>query len=152
MSFPASITLPRRAIPSAPMSFPVSIKGVVLRAGRVLLLHNDRGEWELPGGRLEVGETPEQCVAREVAEETGWRVTTGPILDCWLYDIAQVDRHVVVVTYGTTLDPGQDDLAPVVSSEHGQAGLFTPAAVADLPIPAGYRRSIATWYARTRPH
>jgi hypothetical protein len=47
------------------MTFPVSIKGVVLRAGRVLLLRNDRDVWELPGGRPEVGETPEQCVVRE---------------------------------------------------------------------------------------
>jgi 8-oxo-dGTP pyrophosphatase MutT (NUDIX family) len=130
------------------MTFPVSVKGVVLRGGRVLLLRNDRGEWELPGGRLEVGETPEQCVAREIAEETGWRVTTGPILDSWLYHLAAVDRHVFVVTYGATLDPGQDDLTPVPSAEHRQVGLFTGADVDDLPIPAGYRRSIAAWYAQ----
>ena len=30
---------------------PVSVKGVLLIAGRVLLLRNDRDEWELPGGR-----------------------------------------------------------------------------------------------------
>jgi ADP-ribose pyrophosphatase YjhB (NUDIX family) len=56
-------------------AYPVSVKGVVVRDGRVLLLHNERGEWELPGGRLEIGETPEQCVVREIAEETGWAVT-----------------------------------------------------------------------------
>jgi 8-oxo-dGTP pyrophosphatase MutT (NUDIX family) len=133
------------------MTFPVSIKGVVLRAGRVLLLRNDRGEWELPGGRLEVGETPEDCVAREIAEETGWQVTTGQILDCWVYHVAQVGRHVVVVTYGATLDPGQDELAPALSAEHAQVGLFSPAEVDDLPLPAGYRRSIAAWHARTGP-
>jgi 8-oxo-dGTP pyrophosphatase MutT (NUDIX family) len=130
------------------MTFPVSIKGVVLHAGRVLLLRNDRDEWELPGGRLEIGETPEECVAREIAEETGWKVTTGPILDCWLYHIPQVDRHVVVVTYGCTLDHGQDELTPVVSAEHGEVGLFTLAELDQLPMPAGYRRSVAGWYAR----
>lgn len=33
--------------------YPVSIKGVVVRDGRVLLLKNERDEWELPGGRIE---------------------------------------------------------------------------------------------------
>jgi ADP-ribose pyrophosphatase YjhB (NUDIX family) len=49
-------------------AYPVSVKGVTARDGRILLLRNDRGEWELPGGRLETGETPEQCVVREIAD------------------------------------------------------------------------------------
>jgi ADP-ribose pyrophosphatase YjhB (NUDIX family) len=46
-----------------PLTFPISIKGVVLRDERVLLLKNERQEWELPGGRIEIGETPEECVS-----------------------------------------------------------------------------------------
>jgi 8-oxo-dGTP pyrophosphatase MutT (NUDIX family) len=75
-----------------PASYQVPVKGVVVRGGRVLLLCNERQEWELPGGRLEPGETPPQCVAREIAEETGWVVDTGPILDSWMYFIDQVQR------------------------------------------------------------
>jgi hypothetical protein len=37
------------------MTFPVSIKGVVIHANKVLLLKNTRDEWELPGGQLEIG-------------------------------------------------------------------------------------------------
>jgi 8-oxo-dGTP pyrophosphatase MutT (NUDIX family) len=130
-----------------PPSYPVSVKGVVVQAGRVLLLHNDRDEWELPGGRLELDETPEQCVAREIAEETGWRVRTGPILDSWLYHIDQVDRRVFIVTYGCALAGGQDDLAPVLSHEHKRVEMFGRHDVADLPMPQGYKRSVAAWYA-----
>jgi 8-oxo-dGTP pyrophosphatase MutT (NUDIX family) len=55
----------------ATMNFPVSIKGVLVEAGRVVLLENERDEWELPGGRLEPGEAPETCLVREFAEELG---------------------------------------------------------------------------------
>ena len=54
-----------------PQAVPVSIKGVIVRDRRVLLLKNERDEWELPGGRIEPGETPEECLAREITEETG---------------------------------------------------------------------------------
>ena len=46
--------------------FPVSVKGVVMRDAQVVLLHNERHEWELPGGKLEPDESPEQCVVREI--------------------------------------------------------------------------------------
>ncbi len=47
--------------------FPVSVKGVAVQAGQVLLLENERGEWELPGGKLELGEEPTACVVREIS-------------------------------------------------------------------------------------
>jgi GNAT superfamily N-acetyltransferase len=43
--------------------FPVSVKGVLFESGRVVLLENERREWELPGGRLETGEDPATCLA-----------------------------------------------------------------------------------------
>jgi 8-oxo-dGTP diphosphatase len=51
----------------------VSVAGVVVREdGRVLTIQRrDNGRWEAPGGVLELGETFEDGVRREVAEETG---------------------------------------------------------------------------------
>jgi 8-oxo-dGTP pyrophosphatase MutT (NUDIX family) len=83
-------------------TFPVSVKGVTVQAGKVLLLENERAEWELPGGKLELGEDPADCVVREISEEAGWKVTAGPLLDCWQYHISQ-GRDVVIVTYGCHL-------------------------------------------------
>jgi 8-oxo-dGTP pyrophosphatase MutT (NUDIX family) len=125
-------------------AFPVSVKGVVVLDGAVLLLENERGEWELPGGKLELGEDPPDCVAREISEETGWQVTAGPLLDCWQYHIGQ-DRDVVIVTYACHLLSAGP---PVVSSEHKRAGLFGPAEVPQLAMPDGYKRSITAWFAR----
>ncbi|MFJ3687332.1 NUDIX hydrolase [[Kitasatospora] papulosa] len=54
----------------------VSVAGVVVREdGRLLAIRRaDNGTWELPGGVLELDETPEAGVQREVLEETGIHV------------------------------------------------------------------------------
>ena len=126
-----------------PQLFPVSVKGVAVQAGRVLLLENERSEWELPGGKLELGENPADCVAREVAEESGWDVT-GSLLDCWQYHISE-GRDVLIVTYGCHVTSAAP---PAVSAEHRRAGLFTAAEVPGLRMPDGYKRSVAAWFAR----
>uniref|UniRef100_UPI003F499C63 NUDIX hydrolase n=1 Tax=Amycolatopsis sp. CA-096443 TaxID=3239919 RepID=UPI003F499C63 len=127
--------------------YPVSIKGVLVRDGRVLLARNDRDEWELPGGRIEPGETPEECVAREIAEETGLRVAVAGILDSWVYHIAVADKNVFIVTYGCATDMDQ---APVLSHEHNRVAEFAEHEVPGLTMPAGYKRSIAAWFQRLR--
>lgn len=48
------------------------------------LLRNERDEWELPGGKPDVGETPEDGVRREVAEELGLTITEVDIIDSWV--------------------------------------------------------------------
>lgn len=125
-------------------AFPVSVKGVAIQDGKVLLLENERNEWELPGGKLERREDPPGCVVREVGEETGWRVTAGPLLDCWQYHIRE-GIDVVIVTYGCHV---LSAVPPVLSNEHKRIGLFAPSEVPDLVMPDGYKRSVSTWFAR----
>ena len=89
-------------------------------------------------------------MAREVTEETGWQVSTGPLLDVWMYDIVRAGRHVFIVTYGCHLPAGAHTPDPVLSCEHQQVGEFTEAEVPALVMPQGYKDSIATWYAALR--
>jgi len=129
-----------------PAVFPVSVKAVIVRRGKVLLLRNERDEWELPGGKLELGEDPPERLRQEIAEECGWEAKIGPILDAWQYHIRD-GIDVLIVTSGaevTTDDP------PVLSDEHKQLGLFAEDEAAGLRMPDGYKRSIADWYARLR--
>jgi 8-oxo-dGTP pyrophosphatase MutT (NUDIX family) len=133
-----------RSMSHQPQLFPVSVKGVVIRDGRVLLLRNERDEWELPGGKLDLREEPVDCVAREIAEEVGWQVNPGPLLDAWQYHIRD-EADVLVITYGCHANGDAD---PVLSHEHRQVGMFTEAEAATLPMPDRYKESIAIWYAR----
>jgi mutator protein MutT len=83
--------------------FKVSIKGVLTAPdGRVVLLQNERDEWELPGGQIEVGETPAECLAREIQEELCLQVEVGQLLDTYPFEVTP-GRHVFIVTYGCAL-------------------------------------------------
>ena len=51
--------------------FQISIKGLIFKDKKVLLLRERKGTWDLPGGRLQHGENFEQTLKRECEEEIG---------------------------------------------------------------------------------
>ena len=71
-----------REYPERPV---VGIGGVIIDGGRALLIRRGseplRGEWSIPGGTLELGETLEQGVARELLEETGMGVRVLELIE-----------------------------------------------------------------------
>jgi 8-oxo-dGTP diphosphatase len=80
--------------------------GLAVETGVVLVKRRFEplaGCWSLPGGGLEVGETLEAGVAREVAEETGLTVEVGPVLEVFdriLPDGAgRIQYHFVLIDY-----------------------------------------------------
>ena len=107
------------------------------------MLENERRQWELPGGRLEPGEDPPACLIREVKEELGVEVIIDKILDSWVYEVLP-GRQVLIVTYGVRNGDYRDMR---VSDEHRRFGLFTLGELEQLPMAAGYRRSVREWAA-----
>jgi mutator protein MutT len=132
------VPCPPEALDGARLSLPISIKGILWRADRVCLLHNERDEWELPGGKLEPGETPATCLVREMEEELGLRTTVGPLVAAWVYDISP-DVAVFVVAY---LCDATDDSEARVSGEHSELGWFSSVDLDGLSLPDGYRQAI----------
>ena len=120
--------------------YPVSVKGVLIWEGKVVLLKNRRNEWELPGGKLDPGESPEICVKREIKEELALDVEVLQILDSWVYNILGKVEVLIVTYYCTCLSEKAQN--PKISHEHKELGLFAPENIPGLNMPEGYKRSI----------
>ena len=74
---------------------------MVVRDGHVLLGKrlgaHGAGEYAWPGGHLEFGESIEQCIAREIEEETG--LSVRPVRPLSLSNVLKYERHYVDIQY-----------------------------------------------------
>jgi 8-oxo-dGTP diphosphatase len=108
----------KREYPESPL---VGVGAVIVDDHRVLLIRRGQppllGEWSLPGGVLECGETLREAVAREAREETGLVVETGEMLGVYERvirgDEGRVRYHYVLIDFlcravGGDLKAGSD--------------------------------------------
>lgn len=105
----------------------VTEPAAMARAGVVLIRRRFpplAGEWSLPGGAVELGETLDAAIAREVLEETGLAVEIGPVIEVFdrilRDDGERVQYHFVLIDYlcravGGRLAAGSDVSEAVVA-------------------------------------
>jgi 8-oxo-dGTP diphosphatase len=114
----------------------VGIGGIIVHEGRVVLVKRRfeplAGQWSIPGGAVETGETLEACLIREMAEETGFIVEVGPVvevLDRITHDDdGRVLYHFVLIDYlcwpvGGELRAGSD-VAEAVLAEPSELAQY----------------------------
>ncbi len=94
----------KRLYPDQPV---VGIGAVIIKEGKIALIKRgnepSRGKWTIPGGLVELGESPEQAVVRETKEETGLDVDRPSLIDVVsnvdLDEKGKVKYHYVIIDY-----------------------------------------------------
>jgi mutator protein MutT len=133
----------KREYPDRPV---VGVGGVVIREGRALLIRRGseplKGQWSIPGGTLELGETIAEGIVRELREETGLDVRVLELIEVFERifpgppaDDARPQYHFVILDYlcaapNGTPHPGSDvtDVALAAEDELEGYGLTPTAA------------------------
>lgn len=123
----------------------------MIQDGRVLLIRRGKeplkGRWVVPGGTLELGETLEEALVREMAEETGLRVAVGEALT--VFDRVEsnegvVRYHYVIVDYLCTYVSGE----AVAASDAEALAWAAPEDLAAYDMPAKALEVVLDAFAR----
>ena len=132
----------KRDYPDRPI---LGVGAVIIHEGRALIVQRAyeprRGEWTVPGGVLEIGETLRAGTEREVLEETGLVVTAGDVIDVfesiWPDANGTTEFHYVLVDFMCELVSGElkpaTDVADarwITPDELGTSNLIGKTAVA----------------------
>jgi 8-oxo-dGTP diphosphatase len=126
----------QREYPERPI---IGVGAIIVKDGKVVLVKRGKpplaGQWSVPGGVLEVGETLREGIVREVLEETGLKVEPLDLLgvfDRLMKDEkGQVMYHYVLVDFLCQAVGGELQAA----SDVDDARWHTPEEVAALPLP-----------------
>ncbi len=133
-----------RTYPTRPY---LAVSAAIFRAGRVLIVRRARppaqGLYTLPGGGVELGETLEEAVAREVREETGLEVEPVALAgyrQAIVRDGAgKIERHFVILPFAARYLSGE----VVLNEELTEAHWLEPTALAGLTTTEGLAQIVA---------
>ncbi len=125
----------------------VAQKAIIVRDGKILLTRDPRTPeyWELPGGRLNIDESPEEGLVRELREELGITVSIGEVafLKQFLQGTEEAKRALVIV-YSATV-PADAELT-VDPKEICEVGWFSQQDIASLKLFPEYKEALEKFF------
>jgi ADP-ribose pyrophosphatase YjhB (NUDIX family) len=135
-STPAQAEPLQRQYPQQPL---VGVGAIIIADGRVALIKRGKapllGEWSIPGGMLELGETLRQGAEREAFEETGLIVRATELLGVFERIVPDAEQrtsyHYVLIDFLCEIVSGQ----MLAGGDASDARWFTPEEVSALPLP-----------------
>jgi 8-oxo-dGTP diphosphatase len=118
---------------AASATFRIGVYAIILGEGTVLLAHRrDIDWWNLPGGGMEIGETVEEAMCREVREETGLEVEVERLVGVY----SKPQKQEVVLTFRCRIIGGE-----LTSTEESrECRFFTPDALPVNTLPKHRQR------------
>lgn len=125
-------------------SVPVSVKGILFEGNSIWLRKNERNEWELPGGKMDDGEQPEETVIRELREELGFGAEVEKLIYAWIYRIESSDESngVLVLIYLCKLIKKVGKFETEGEAGKAEFRKFSRTEVENLNIPQFYKDAI----------
>ena len=142
-----------RSYPERPY---LAVSAAIVRDGKILVVRRARapahGLYSLPGGVVEVGETLEEAVTREVREETG--MTIEPVALAGFREAivrdadSRVERHFIILCFAARWRAGE----VLLNEELDEARWLEPAELATLPTTAGLAQIVAEAFDRLAAH
>jgi 8-oxo-dGTP diphosphatase len=114
----------------------VCVGAIVVERDHLLMIRRGRGaaagEWSIPGGRVEFGESLASAVVREVAEETGLEV----VVDHYVGWVERIDdeHHFVIHDFAVSV---LDDVEPVAGDDAAEAAWVPFEEITDLHVVDG---------------
>ncbi len=113
---------------SSKAQFRIGVFGVIIQDGKVLLgRRRDIDWWNLPGGGMELGETVDEALRREVLEETGLQVRVGRLVGVY----SKPQKQEVVLTFLCHVEGG----ALTETEETVESRYFAPDALPPNTLP-----------------
>ncbi|MCX5848636.1 MAG: NUDIX hydrolase [Deltaproteobacteria bacterium] len=128
----------QKSVNSYPVAPRVGVGAITIKDGKVLLVKRgiepSKGLWAIPGGTLKLGETLQECAAREILEETGITIKVG---DCvYVFDFIERDDkrkikfHFVIVDFSADYISGE----PTGADDALEARWLSPSDLRELPV------------------
>jgi 8-oxo-dGTP diphosphatase len=141
----------QREYPQQPL---VGVGAIIVENGRVLLIKRGKapllGEWSIPGGMLELGETLRQGAEREALEETGLVVRATELLGVFDRiipdDTKRTLYHYVLIDFLCRNISGSLQAA----GDAAEARWYREGEVKQLPLPEETRKIIQMGFAKSR--
>jgi 8-oxo-dGTP diphosphatase len=113
---------------SAQAGFRIGVFGLIIEDGKVLLgRRRDIDWWNLPGGGMELGETVDEALRREVLEETGLIVRVGRLVGVY----SKPQKQEVVLTFLCEVEGG----TLIETEETIECRYFSPASLPPNTLP-----------------